>query len=162
MTTTYLPAPLEVRELLEGLLGKGVTVGNSPPLIPTTANPASIGIYVDDTLQIIGVAVADLAFSAYAAGALSLTPMADITKVIERGILDEPTREALYEILNIGASMFNAPGASHVKLHDLHPAGDRHPAHVQARALTLGKRLDLGVEISGYGPGRLSLVLIPG
>lgn len=156
---TYLPAPMEVRELLEGLLGRDVAVNIAPPLIPTPANPSSIGVYVDDQLRVSAVSCADLAFSAHASAALGLVPASTAEAAIESGTLDDTLGENLYEVLNIAASLFNAPGASHVRLYDLHAVGTPLPADAQARALTLGRRLDLSVEVAGYGTGRLSLVM---
>jgi hypothetical protein len=39
--------------------------------------------------------------------------------------------------------------------------GELAPSDVRARALTLGRRVDLRVGLAGYGSGRLSLVREP-
>ena len=44
-------------------------------------------------------------------------------------------------------------------LHEVHHLGDPAPQHVQARLLAHTRRLDLVVEVRGYGQGRLSVVL---
>lgn len=158
---TYLPAAMEVRELFEGLLGREVTVRPSAPLAPGPATPASIGVYVDDSLLITAVTCADLALSAHAAACLGMLPVSASLAAIADGALDEDLGDTFYEVLNIAASMFNVPGADHVRLHAMHPAGRDLPLDAQARALTLGRRLDLEVDVAGYGSGRLSLVLSP-
>jgi hypothetical protein len=48
-----------------------------------------------------------------------------------------------------------------VKLHHVVYPGEKLPNDVQAHLLALGRRLDLTVEISRYGTGRLSLSLVP-
>jgi hypothetical protein len=63
-------------------------------------------------------------------------------------------------VLNIAASMFNAPGAEHLRLHELHPAGTPLPPMVRAQSLTLGRREDVSLEIGGYGKGQLSVVMV--
>jgi hypothetical protein len=63
-------------------------------------------------------------------------------------------------VLNIAASMFNEAGAEHLRLHQLHPAGEPLPPMVRAQALTLGRREDAAIEIAGYGKGRLSVVMV--
>ena len=63
-------------------------------------------------------------------------------------------------MLNIAASMFNAPGAEHLRLHELHPAGAPLPPMVRAQSLTLGRREDVTLEIAGYGAGRMSIVMV--
>jgi hypothetical protein len=60
----------------------------------------------------------------------------------------------------VAASLFNAPGADHLRLYELHPAGPALPPQLQAQALTLGRREDVEVDIAGYGAGRLSVVLV--
>ena len=79
---------------------------------------------------------------------------------VEAGGLTDTLRDNLYEVLNIAASLFNAPGAEHLRLYQLHPAGLPLPPAVRAQALTLGRREDLAVEIAGYGAGALSVVLV--
>ena len=75
----------------------------------------------------------------------------DASVAMPDGALDEDLGDTFYEVLNIAASMFNVPGADHVRLHAMHPAGRDLPLDAQARALTLGRRLDLEVDVAGYG-----------
>lgn len=156
---THLPIAKEVRDLLTDLLGKDVTLQPGPPFAVTASTPASIAVYVDDSLQIRAVITCDLKLSAYVAAALALMPLAGAEAVIELGIIDESMRENLYEILNIAASLFNVPDSPHVRLYDLHSAGVALPPDIRARTQTLGRREDLTVDIAGYGSGRLSIVL---
>lgn len=158
---TYLPSSMEVRELLEGLLGREVSVRPSAPLAPGPKSPASVGVYVDDSLQITAVSCADLALSAHAAACLGLLPVSAAQAAIADGALDKDLGENFYEVMNIAASVFNVPGSDHVRLHAMHPAGRQLPLDAQARALTLGRRLDLEVDVAGYGTGRFSVVLTP-
>jgi hypothetical protein len=152
---------MEVRDLLATLLGRDVVVGPAAPLAPGPRGPATIGVYVDDLLRITAVLCTDLALSARAGAALGLLPVTVAEAAIESRSLDEGLRENLYEVLNVSTSLFNAPGADHVRLYAMHAAGDPLPPDAQARALTLGRRLDLAVGIGGYGSGRFSMVLCP-
>lgn len=158
--TTYLPTPKEVRDLLTDLLDKEVTLSPAAPLAPAAGRPVSVAVYVDDHLVVRAVIACDLSFSAHAGAAIALMPPAGAAAAIEDGALDETLRANLYEVLNIAASLFNAPDAPHVRLYDLHPAGGAIPPAVIAQALTLGRREDLAVDVAGYGPGRLSVVLV--
>jgi hypothetical protein len=157
---THLPVPLEVREMLEGLLGREVTVNSAPPLIPGPSVPCSVGVYVDDSLRIRAVCVLDLELSARAGAALGLVSPAASQAAIDDRVLDTNLAENLEEVFNIGISLFNVAGAEHLRLHVAHIVGQPLPADVRARALTLGRRMDLTVDVVGYGPGRMSLVLI--
>ena len=69
--------------------------------------------------------------------------------------------ENLREVLNIAVTLFNVPGAEHLRLYAVHAAGTALPQDVLARALTLGRRTDVNVDVAGYGSGVLSVVLTP-
>lgn len=158
--TSYLPSTKEIRDLLGELLDREITVAPSAPLAPTPNNPCTVAVYVDDTLQVTSVIAFDLAMSAHAGAAIGLVPVAGAEAAITERALTDTLRENLYEVLNIAASLFNHDGATHVRLYDVHHAGAPVPHDVLARALTLGRREDLSVEVGGYGSGRLSVVLV--
>jgi hypothetical protein len=158
--TSYLPTTKEIRDLLTELLDRPVQVSPDAPLAPTPGNPCTVGVYVDDTLQVTSVIAFDLPLSAHAGAAIGLVPASGAEAAIEARVLDQTLQENLYEVLNIAASLFNADGATHVRLYDAHHVGAPLPHDVLARALTLGRREDLAVEIGGYGRGRLSVVLV--
>ena len=156
---SHLPVPKQIRDLLTELLDRPIEVAPNAPLAPTAANPCTVGVYVDDSLQVTAVIAFDLGLSAHAGAAIGLVPAAGAEAAIGEGILTETLRDNVYEVLNIAASLFNVDGATHVRLYDVHHAGLPVPDDVLARALTLGRREDLAVEVGGYGPGRLSVVL---
>lgn len=158
--TSYLPSTKEIKDLLTELLDREVTVAPSSPLAPTPANPCTVAVYVDDTLQVTSVIAFDLALSARAGAAIGLVPAAGADAAIEERVLNQTLQENVYEVLNIAASLFNMDGATHVRLYDAHHVGAPLPHDVLARALTLGRREDLSVEVGGYGAGRLSVVLV--
>lgn len=158
--TSYLPTTKEIRDLLTELLDREITVAPNAPLAPTPKNPCTVGVYVDDSLQVTSVIAFDLALSARAGAAIGLVPAAGAEAAIEEQILTTTLQENLYEVLNIAASLFNQDGATHVRLYDAHHIGAPVPHDVLARALTLGRREDLAVEVAGYGSGRLSVVLV--
>ena len=157
---TFLPTPTDLRDLLAGLLDREISLAPTTPCAPGPSTPASVAVYVDDSLRVSAMIACDLAFSAHAAAALGLVPVGGAEAAIEEGMLGETLAENLYEVLNIAASMFNAPGAEHLKLHELHPAGPPLPPMVRAQTLTLGRREDLSVEVGGYGTGTISIVLL--
>ena len=156
----HLPQPKQLRDLFTDLLGKEISLEPSAPYAPGPDTPASVAVYVDDSLHIRAVIACDLALSARAGAAIGLVPPAGADAAIEEGKLGDGLAENLYEVLNIAASTFNVPGADHLKLHALHPAGPPLDPAVRISVLTLGRREDLAVDISGYGGGLLSVVLV--
>ncbi|MEQ6901944.1 hypothetical protein [Nocardioides sp. YIM 152588] len=156
----HLPQPKEMRDVLTGLLGREVTLRPGTPFAPGPDTPATVALYVDDSVRIAAVIACDLAFSAYAGGAIGLTPATGTQAAIDDGKLDDTLAENLREVLNIVASVFNAPGADHLRLHDMHPAGPPLEPWVRMHTLTLGRREDLIVDVAGYGEGQLSIILV--
>ncbi len=156
----HLPQPKQVRDLLAELLGREVTLSPSAPYAPGPDTPASVAVYVDDQLGIRALIACDLTFSAHAGAAIGLVPPGGAQAAVEDGKLTDTLAENLYEVLNIAASMFNVPGADHLKLHALHPAGPPLDPQLRVSTLTLGRREDLAVSIAGYGDGVLSIVLV--
>ncbi|MDH2414635.1 hypothetical protein [Nocardioides sp. CER19] len=157
---SHLPEPKELKDLFEGVLGRDITLAPAAPFAPGPQVPASVAMYVDDSLRVTALIACDLRFSAYAGAALGLVPPGGAEAAVEAGGLTETLAENLYEVLNIAASLFNAPGAEHLRLHELHPAGAPLAPMVRAQALTLGRREDVSLEIGGYGKGQLSIVMV--
>lgn len=156
---THLPAPKEVRDLLADLLDKEVTLRPGPPFGVAPFYPASVATYVDDTLVVRAVVAIDLPGSAYIGAALALVPLsvAELAKADER--LTGALAESLQEVCNIMSSLFNAPGANHLRLYAAQISGEPIAPDARARTQILGRRADYIVEIVGYGTGRLTIVL---
>lgn len=159
-TMTPLPAPKDVRDTLEGLLGRDVDVAAGDPFAGDPRAGATYAVYVDDHLRTRAVAVADLPFSAYAGAAIGLVPVGGAELAVEERELSPMLQENLYEVLNICASLLNAAGHPHVKLYAVHHVGETPPADVAAFATVTGRRLDLDTKIALYGTGKLSIVCV--
>jgi hypothetical protein len=159
MTTVVLPAAKDVKDMLTGLVGKPVAVNPGPPVTPTEKSPVSVAVYVDPGMAINALCVMDLPASAYTAGALALLPPGGCQDAVEEdGELSGLLAEALHEVVNVLSALFNIPGAPHSKLHKLYVPGEDLPGDV-AGLLANFNRIDLALEVPGYGKGGLSLVL---
>jgi hypothetical protein len=154
-----LPAAKDVKDMLTGLVGKPVAVTPGAPVTPTPDKPVSVAVYVDPGMAINALCVMDLAASAYTAGALALLPPGGCQDAVEEdGELTGLLVEALHEVVNVLSAMFNVPGAPHSKLHKLYAPGEDLPGDVEGMLANFN-RLDVVVEVPGYGKGGLSLVL---
>jgi hypothetical protein len=154
-----LPAAKDVKDMLTGLVGKPVAVTPGAPVTPTPDKPVSVAVYVDPGMAINALCVMDLAASAYTAGALALLPAGGCQDAVEEdGELSGLLVEALHEVVNVLSAMFNVPGAPHSKLHKLYAPGEDLPGDVEGMLANFN-RLDVVVEVPGYGKGGLSLVL---
>jgi hypothetical protein len=157
--TVVLPDAKAVKDMLSGLVGKPVGVAPGAPVTPTDRDPVSVAVYVSPTMAVNALCVMDLPLAAWTGGALALLPPGGVQDVVEEdGELTGMLTEALHEVVNVLSALFNVPGAPHSKLHASYAPGDDLPGDI-AGMLVAFNRLDLAVDVPGYGKGRLSLVV---
>jgi hypothetical protein len=157
--TLQLPAAKDVRDMLAELLGKPVTVSPGAPVTPTPTQPVSVAVYVDAGMAVTAICVLDLGASAYTAGALALLPPGGCQDAVEEDRALTPLQaEALHEVVNVLSALLNTPGATHSKLYKLYTPAEDLPGDI-AGMLANFNRIDLALEIPGYGKGGLSFVL---
>jgi hypothetical protein len=157
--TRPLPGATEVRELLENLLGRPVTVTPVDPPRASDVPTTLVSVYVDDKLQIAGVVGMDFSLTAYSSAAIGLVPPGGAEASIEDRKLSAMLGENAKEICNVLCSLINRPGLAHVRLYQTYLPGEQVPNDAGSHLLALGNRLDLLVDIRGYGNGKLSLSL---
>lgn len=159
--TSPLPTAVAVRELLEGMLGRDVetTIG-SGAVNPAQAPGAVVGIYTDDQMSLRALLILDLSLAAHGGAAIALIPVAQAQAAAEEGVLPDALYENIAEVLNVAASLFNADGAPHVKLYQAFRPGEALPADVQKWVLAFVRRLDMTMDVSGYGEGRISILAL--
>ena len=155
-------AAKQVKDVLEGMLGRDVLVHDGVPLPIDSAPRPTIATYVDDTHSLATVAVMDFALTAYAGAALGLVPRGGAEAAIEDRELPASLLENAAEVLNVLAAPLTEAGGAHQRLLEAYGPDRLPPAQVSAWCATLGSRLDLDVEVSGYGHGRLSFVATHG
>jgi hypothetical protein len=159
MSTVLLPAAKDVRDMLGGLVGRTVVVSPGAPVTPAPDRPVSVAVYVAPDMSVNALCLMDLAASAYTAGGLALLPPGGCQDAVEEdGELSPMLVEALHEVVNVLSALFNIPGAPHSKLHKLYAPGEEVAADL-AGMLAGFNRIDLVVDVQGYGKGALSLVL---
>jgi hypothetical protein len=151
-----LPTAKDVRDLLESLFGKDITVAPGAP-VSLNDKPA-VAVYVDPTMATTALCVLDIRLAAWFAGALALLPKGGLEDAVEDGELSAMHLEAVYEVVNIAASMFNGEGVNHSKLYKLYAPGESLPSDIAGLAAAFN-RIDLVVDVDGYGKGDLSIVL---
>jgi hypothetical protein len=157
-----LPDAKPVKDMLTGLVGKPVAVAPGAPVTPTAKSPVSVAVYVDPGMNVNALCVMDLGLSAFTGGALALLPPGGVQDAVEEdGELTTMLTEALHEVVNVLSALFNVPGAPHSKLYELYAPGDELPDDI-AGMLAGFNRLDLAVEVPGYGKGGPSLVIPSG
>jgi len=159
MSTVLLPAAKDVRDMLSGLIGKEVSVSPGAPVTPEPNRPVTIAIFTAPDMAVNALCVMDLGASAYTAAALALLPPGGAQDAVEEDKELSPLLlEALHEVVNVLSALFNTPGAPHSKLYKLVPDGEDVPGDI-AGMLAGFNRIDLALEVPGYGKGGVSFVL---
>ena len=154
-----VPAAKDVKDMLTGLVGKPVNVSPGAPVTPTPTEPVAVAVYVDPGMAINALCVLDLGAAAYTGGALALLPPGGCQDAVEEDKeLSSMQVEALHEVVNVLSALLNTPGAPHSKLHKLYAPGEDLPGDI-AGMLANFNRIDLVIEVSGYGKGGISFVL---
>lgn len=117
------------------------------------------GHYVNGKKELIGACFVNKAFAVYSGAAFSLIP-SDVAKdALKTDPLDEIVQENFAEVLNICSRLFDGGSELRVALSgtEFPPA----PRSDVSKGL-LGKpakRIDLELDIAGYGKGRMAVVL---
>ncbi|WP_182525742.1 hypothetical protein [Nocardioides dongkuii] len=154
-----LPGPMQVRDLLGDLLRREVALRPGPPLAVSEFTPASVASYVDDTLVVRALVVLDLPLSAYAGAASALVPPAAARTAVTESTLGPVIGARLDRLITEVAPLLAGADGPQLRPYAVHLAGSPVPADLRARTQVLGRRLDLRVDVAGYGAGRLALVL---
>ena len=155
-----VPHPKQIRDLFVGLTGKEVEVGPVSPVIPGR-DAAVVAVFVTDKTGTGAAVACDLPLAAYAGAALGLVPLPQAQEAIARGVLPEDLTENFSEVVNVMASVFNEhPEAPHLRLYRVHGVGEKLPTDIASCLGYVVRRLDLRVDVQGYGAGRLSSVSI--
>lgn len=155
--TTELPTAKDVRDLLEGLLGKDTDFSDGARLTDATA--AMVGVYVDDQLGLRALVAMDIGLAGSVGAAIGLMPPGGVEDSIEDGELLPVQGDNAAEVLNVMAALFNVGDAPHLRLYGHYGPKTAPPDDVVPRLAALGGRVDWKVGLKGYPGGQLSVVL---
>lgn len=158
---TPLPSAKDVRDLLEGLLGREVQVRTGGTMVdPTVGGGALVGLYVDRLLSLKAICLMDVPLAAYVGAAIGLVPARVAEECAVAETLEPALEENAGEVLNVLASSMNAEGAPHVRLDAIYPPQEALPHDAAPWVRAYVRRTDLDVDVSGYGTGRFSLLVL--
>jgi hypothetical protein len=153
-----LPGAGDVRDLVNGLLDRGVTVTcEAKPALPGRAVHV-VGSYVDDTGSVRAVALVDHLLGTVLGAALALVPPPRVEQAVNEGLVPEDLADNTREVLNVAASLFNT-GEEHLKLKATWVVPEAVADDVVDFLRIPAQRTDLRVEVPGYGEGLMALVV---
>lgn len=155
MSLKALPTPDAIAKLIASLVGKNVTA-KARPALKQPPTGGVVGVCVDDDKNVAAVIFADLPLAAAAGAALAMIPSAAAQDAVRAGNLPPNMADNFHEVVNIMCSALTASGGRGVRLADF--AVFDVPASAEAVLGGAGARLDLEVEVQGYGKGSLAIV----
>lgn len=116
--------------------------------------------FVDDLVQLRAVTLLDLPFAFYTGAAVGLLPAGGARDMVDERDPSSMVIENLYEVLNVLTSVFDVGTNPHVKIASMYAPGTGFPGDIDQVVRRLTGRLDLTVNIDGYGSGRLALIVV--
>jgi hypothetical protein len=155
MSLKALPTADAVAKLIASLAGKNVTA-KAGPALKAPPKGGAVGVCVDEAPNVAAVIVADVALAAAAGAALAMIPPAAAQDAVRSGTLPANIADNFREVANIMCSLLTASGGRSVRLADFSVAGV--PAAAEAVLAGSGARLDLEVDVQGYGKGQLAII----
>ncbi len=160
-TTTPLPPLKELRDLLTMLVGRECEISLADESVtPATEPGVVVGVYVTQFLRGEALVAVDTYLAAALGGAIALLPARTALGSVGPGPLPETLLENVSEVLNVTSALFNVENAPHLRLESVHDSGaGLLPGDVATWLRSFGPRLDVRVEVLGYGVGLLSFVL---
>jgi hypothetical protein len=157
---TELPQIKDVKDLLGDLLGRDVEVTVADAWAPTPLDRVTIAEFIDDNVRLRAITMLDLPLAVYAGASVGLLPAGGARDMVDERDPSPMVIENLYEVLNVLTAVFNVGDNPHVKISSIHAPGSDFPGDVHDVVRRLTGRLDLSVNVNGYGSGRLALIIV--
>jgi hypothetical protein len=154
---TTLPPTKLIKDVIDGMLGKEVTVAQANALTPPDAVGGAIAVYIDDSDHLGAVAGWDLQLAAKVGAAVALVPARAVEDAVEEQYLPENLLENLSEVSNVLASVFQLPGNPHLRLSRMYRPINSADIDAVNLLYALGNRIDLKIDVPNYGTGRLAV-----
>jgi hypothetical protein len=154
-----LPDVEGVASFFSAALRREVTASAARPI--PDARLVMAGHYVNGAKALISGCFADRDLVAYAGAALSLVPADAAEESLAQAELDEVLVENFAEILNICSRLFQRDTSQRVTLSTVEDPATATSATSAAMLKNPVRRLDVELDIAGYGKGRMALALQP-
>ena len=149
-----LPTAEIVSDTLTKMLRRTVRA-KAAPVKATSAKLSGLYRSADDTP--VAACMADIPFAAFSGAAFSMIPADAAKDSIKAGVLDEGMQDNFGEVLNVLSRLFAGQGSQRITLQAKSFPPAALPEAASAALAAAGKKLDLEVDIDGYGKGLLML-----
>lgn len=159
MASTYpTPSEIEVRQMLGMLFGNDLKISAADTMSVEPAPGKAAAVFVADDGTPVTACVCDMQFAAFAGAALTRIPKGGAEDAARSGELTANMLGNLHEVMNICSRLFMSASSPHLKLDKLYASAAELPENAKSILGSIKGRLDLKVNIPGYGDGHLSFL----
>lgn len=153
------PKPAQVAALLKNLLRRAVVAFPAPatPLLNRDGQIFAEYERVDDA-SVVACAVSDIPWAVRTGSAFTLIPQGAAAEAIAAREIADAIAENLREVLSVMSRLFECPRHRRVQLSSVHLPGEVLNPELAKRLAKPSARVDVCIEIAGYGKGNLTLV----
>ena len=155
-----LPNNKAVKDLLEGMLGKEVSLTAATKLSPVDGVGGLLATYCDDAFKIKAVVAWSAEAASYVGSALALIPPVVAKEMAAERNIREDVIENLTEVCNVMSSLFDHPTNPHVRMSGTYFPTAKAPQALAIFVFQHADRIDFELSVEGYGVGRLSVVSV--
>jgi len=154
------PVPIQedLRDILVGLLDRGVAVDKVPPLALEEDNRGFVVELLEDDDAVGALCVFDDRFAVRTGAALVMVPPAAAEEDLVKSALDEHA-EVAQEVVNVLSRLLNSASTPHLRLGARHTLPGELPEPVTSLLARPEFRRDFAVLVDGYGDGRFSILV---
>jgi hypothetical protein len=155
-----LPNSKSVKDVLEGMLGRDVTLDASvDKMSPIDAVGGLVATYCDDNSQLRAILGWSPEAAAFIGCSMGLIPAGMAKEMAAEKALRHDAIENLAEVSNVLAAAFDSPTNPHVRMDNTYfPTGSA-PQQITTFMFTHSDRIDYALDIKGYGVGKMTLVV---
>jgi hypothetical protein len=158
---TKLPPVKLIKDVLDGLLGRDVTTTPADLMTSTDAAGGVLAVYADDRNALQAVVGWDLPAAVRVGAAVGLVPPAGAADAVAEKFVPANLLENLGEVSNVLASVFQqVAGNPHLRLVDTYCPVAAAPDDATGLMFRAGNRIDLDLDVPGYGRGRFALSMM--
>ncbi len=156
MSSKDLPTADAVGKLIASLVGKSVTAKPGQALKELPKGGVVV-VCVDEAQAVVAIIVTDVAMAAAAGASLAMIPAAAAQDAARSGALPPNMAENFREVTNVMTSLLTTGSGRVVRQAEFSVGAV--PAQASGVMSTPSGRLDLEVEVQGYGKGALSILV---
>ena len=153
-----VPDTKEVARMLTFLLGREVKVSRGSRIRTGARDQFTLGAYVNEGGDVVGMCATDIPMAANAGAALSLFPPHAAKQCVTDGKVEESIWENTLEVYNVVSRFFHDGFDGMITLGPTWKDPNEVPLEMKKFLRRSDARTDLIIDIQGYGKGSMALI----